>query len=231
MIGGQRVLGLIPARGGSKGLPGKHLRALGDRPLIAWTICAALQSRYLDRVVVSSDDPQIRMEAERWGADVPFERPAELGTDEASSIDVALHALHELPGFDLLVLLQATSPLRTASDIDGALEQLDASRAPSCASVTEPDKSPFWHYSISAEGVLKPLLQPGAVTRRQDLPRTVVLNGAIYVATVDSLLGGRRLVDAETVAYLMPKERSVDIDTALDLEIAALLARNECGWP
>jgi N-acylneuraminate cytidylyltransferase len=211
------LLGLITARGGSKGLPRKNLLPAGGRPLIAWTIAAALRSRAVDHLVMSSDDEEIMEVAEKWGCSVPFRRPAELATDAASSMDVVMHALDQLPSYEYVALLQPTSPLRTAGDIDAAFETLLSSGAPSCVSVCETEESPYWMYGLSPNARLIKLLDSPA-SRRQDLPRTYVLNGAIYIANVEWLRDTRSFVGAESVAYIMPNERSIDIDTAADFE-------------
>lgn len=220
MIAGRRVLALIPARGGSKGLPGKNIREVGGRALLDWTIAAARASLHVDRVVLSSDDPAIMAVARACGCDVPFRRPDALATDVATTLDVVLHALDALPEFDVLVLLQPTSPLRTAADIDAAVERMIDTGASSCVSVCEVEQSPYWMYRIDNNGVLKPIIeQPHGASRRQDLPQVYVLNGAVYVADVERLRAARAFVTADTVAYPMPLERSIDIDTAADFEV------------
>ena len=135
-------------------------------------------------------------------------------------IDVVLHAIDQLPGYDVVVLLQPTSPLRTAEDIDAACEALDARNAPSCVSVSPVEQSPFWMYVLSAHGRMMPLIESASrATRRQDLPAVYKLNGAVYVAETGWLRRSRTFVTDETVAHVMPLERSVDIDTTADLEV------------
>jgi CMP-N,N'-diacetyllegionaminic acid synthase len=212
VIAGRTVL--IPARGDSKGLPGKNIALVNGRPLLAWTVDAARASAYVDRVVLSSDADAIISAALACGCEAPFRRPAELATDAASSIDVVLHALEQLPHHDLVVLLQPTSPLRTAADIDATLARCVAAAAPSCVSVAPVDKSPYWMYHR-----LSPLLElPVPATRRQDLPPVYALNGAVYVAQSDWLRQNRSFLGPTTVGYVMPIERSLDIDTPADLE-------------
>jgi len=226
LIDGLRVLAIVPARGGSKGLPRKNVLDLGGRPLLAWTLAAAQASRYLDRCVVSTDDEEIAAVARAHGGDVPFIRPAELATDAASAQDVLEHALRQLPGFGIVVILQPTSPLRSSNDIDGAIETLQEHHAPSCVSVVEPGKSPYWSYRVDENNRLTPLLDPAfSRMRRQDLPQTYVLNGAVYAAHTQWLLDNRGALGDGTVPYVMPAERSVDIDSAFDLELAALYLR------
>lgn len=199
-------------------MPGKNIRPAGGRPLIAWTIEAALCSRYVDRVVLSSDDEEIIAVAMHHGCDVPFRRPAALATDTASSTEVVLDVLHRVEGYDLFVLLQPTSPLRTTRDIDASIELLDASGADRCVSVVEVQAHPWLVYSRNVSGRLRPFcdIPPGTSLRRQDLPGAWALNGALYVAQVPSFLKDPRFVTEETVAYEMPVERSLDIDTAGD---------------
>lgn len=220
MIDRKKVLAIIPARGGSKGVPRKNLHALGGKPLIAWTIEAAKASKYIDRLILSSDDDEIMAEAKKRGCDVPFKRPAELATDATPGIDPVLHALGELPGFDYVVLLQPTSPLRIAKDIDDAIELCVSSGAETCVSVAEPSRSPYWMSTIGPDGYLKPLFPDVKATRRQDLPQALALNGAVYVASVPELLKKKSLLTEKTAALVMPDERSVDIDGPLDFRIA-----------
>lgn len=222
MIGKKRILGVIPARGGSKGLARKNVLDLNGKPMIAWSIEAAGQSQYLDRCIVSTDDPEIAEVAKACNGDVPFIRPDEHARDESTTLDVALHAVRKLSGYDLVVILQPTSPLRTSDDIDKTIETLVALQAKSAASVCEPAKSPYWSYLTDDRGRLKTLLDPElACKRRQDLPRAYVLNGAVYAACIDWLKEKQRFVTDETAAYIMPAERSLDVDTAFDLKLVA----------
>lgn len=216
---GRRLLALVVARGGSKGLPRKNVMVAGGRPLIAWTIAAAQAAREVDRVVLSSDDEEIMEVARMWGCDVPFKRPADLATDEATSMDVVRHALTALPGYDYVALLQPTSPLRTAADIDAAYDLMRTRQAPSCVSVSEVEQSPYWMYRVSENDRLVGLLSPlKGVSRRQDLPVVYALNGAIYLARVDWLLAQGSFVGEGTIGYQMPRDRSIDIDTADDFQ-------------
>jgi CMP-N,N'-diacetyllegionaminic acid synthase len=221
LINGQSVLAVIPARGGSKGLPGKNILKLKDKPLLAWTIEAAKESKYLDHVIVSTDNDDISKAAKDYGCDVPFLRPHELATDEASIYDVLVHALDQLKdSYDVLVLLQPTSPLRTFKDIDACLQILSDSNAPSCVSVCETSKSPNWMYWLDKENHLTPILQGGDTTsRRQDLAPAYVVNGAVYAANVSWFKEHMTFTDKKTQAYAMPRERSVDIDSEWDMAI------------
>lgn len=216
---GKNVLALIPARGGSKGLARKNILSVGGQPLIAWTIDAAKNSKVIDSLVLSSEDDEIIEVAKRLGCGVPFTRPTELASDEAKSIDVVLHALQELPGYEYLILLQPTSPLRSSSDIDLAFSLMKERGATSCVSVCQAAQSPYWMYSIQEGDRLTSIL-PGAnqATRRQDLPPAYTLNGAIYISKIDRLLQTKSFLQEDTVAYEMPINRSLDIDNIQDFD-------------
>lgn len=220
MIHGGRVLGLIPARGGSKGIPHKNILPLGDRPLIAWTIEAALGSMYIDYVALSSDDDTIIDVARRYGCNVPYKRDASLAGDESATLDVVFDALDRLPGFEWVVLLQPTSPLRTTADVDGCIAAMVAANAPAAVSVRPAEEHPYLVFQTSADGRLRHFASPpvGASLRRQDLPPAWILNGAIYVANVGWLRHQRSFLSTDTVAYSMPLDRSDDIDTPDDLD-------------
>jgi len=218
VIQGLSVLALITARGGSKGLPGKNLRPVRGRPLIDFTIAAALEAACVDRVVLSTDDDEIARVSEARGCEVPFRRPAALANDAAKSIDVVLHALDNLPNHDLVVLLQPTSPARSAADIDATVQLLLDAQAPACISVCEGEHSPYWMFRLGDHARLIPLLDVPASTRRQDLPPVFVLNGAVYAARTDALRRMGSFLSSETVAHVMPRERSIDIDTLEDFE-------------
>lgn len=215
------ILGLIPARGGSKGIPRKNVRLIAGKPLIVWTIEAALAAKTIDRVVVTTEDPEIAAIARTHGAEVPFLRPAELARDETPGIDPVLHALGLLSGFNAVVLLQPTSPLRTASDIDAAVALAGMGGGANVVSVTEAPHA-GWSFTMGATGVLEMDGRDIAV-RRQDLPKQFTLNGAIYVSAPEGLRTDRSFLVPGTIGYPMPAERSVDIDTPLDWRIAEML--------
>ncbi len=235
MFEGKRILGLIPARGGSKGLPGKNLIELGGKPLIAWTIEASRQSRYIDATLVSTDCPQIAETARRHQAEAPFLRPAELATDNARSLDAVLHAVawRQAQGYadDLVLVLQPTSPLRTGADIDRAVELFFARRAQAVVSVCAVEHHPWWGNTLPEDGNMESFLRPEALNRnRQELPPHYRLNGAVYLAAIPYLRDTGSFYGPHTFAYIMPPERSVDIDTPLDLQWARfLLAARECS--
>ena len=227
MIEGRSVLGLITARGGSQGLPGKNLREINGRSLLARAIEAGREAACLDRLILSSDDPAIIQAALLAGCEVPFVRPEELSGPAARSIDVVRHALETLPErYDLVVLLQPTSPLRRAEDVDGAVRLCVAENAPACLSVCRADKPPYWMVRRDAAGFLEPILPALARTpRRQELPEAFAVNGAVYVARSDWILKNDSFLSPETLGYIMPRERSLDVDEELDLVVAAAVER------
>ncbi|MCL6589522.1 MAG: acylneuraminate cytidylyltransferase family protein [Firmicutes bacterium] len=222
------ILGIIPARGGSKGLPRKNLRDLAGKPLIAWTIETALKSGCFDRLIVNTDDPEIASVGAQYGAEIPFLRPAELASDQAKGIEVVLHTInwYENRGefFEILTLLQPTSPLRNASDIREALRLFTAKKAQSVVSVCESEHSPLWMNTIGPDLSMKDFLAKDiANTNRQGLQTYYRLNGAIYIARWDYLKENRSFFGENTYAYIMPQERSIDIDSELDLKLAGFL--------
>ena len=180
-------------------------------------------------MILSTDDPEIASVAEELGCSAPFRRSPELSGDTAASVDVVLDALDRAPGFDVVVLLQPTSPLRIAADIDGALERMSAAGAPSCVSVQEAPSHPWLIFGRDSRGRLEPFAAApaGASLRRQDLPPALVLNGAVYAADAEWLRRERTFVrPGETVAWEMPADRSADIDTLEDLLAAERLSEN-----
>jgi CMP-N,N'-diacetyllegionaminic acid synthase len=218
-----RILGVIAARGGSKGLPGKNIRKLGGKPLIEWSVKTAMQSLTLTDCIVSTDSEEISEAAKVAGAKVPFRRPDELADDAASIVDVVLHAVDQMGGaFDIVVLLQATSPFRTAGDIDNCVNHLIDTGAPSCISVCESGKSPYWMLLREDNGLMAPLIpsQNNQFVRRQELQKTYQPNGAIYATRVDWLRQHGSFYGTGMQSIVMPAERSIDIDTHLDFLVA-----------
>lgn len=223
------VLAVITARGGSKGVPRKNVRPLGGQPLIAWTVRAALEAACVARVVVSTDDAEIAEAARAAGAEVPFMRPTELASDTATSVDVMRHALDAVPGFARAVLLQPTSPFRTGADLDAgfALWQ-GVPGAGGCVSVCEAAESPWLMYGRGTEGQLERLLpEPPNGTRRQDLPKALILNGAFYFVDVERFQAERQFLFADSLGFEMPVARSMDIDTPEDF---AAVERQLAAW-
>ena len=221
----KKVLAIIPARGGSKGLPGKNIRQFLDKPLIGWTIEAAKYSKYIHEVLVTTDDEGIKQISEEFGAKDPFLRPEYLATDKSVNTAVILHALEQMPDFDVFCYLQPTSPLRTAEDIDLAFDHFYKSKANCCVSVKESTQSPFWSFTIDNH-YLKPLFNKEEIPLcRQDLLPTYTLNGAIYIANINWYTEERSFIGNETLPFVMPVSRSIDIDTLEDFVEAERLGR------
>lgn len=216
------VLAVIPARGGSKGVPRKNLRALGGKPLLAWSIEAAYACPAIDRLILSSDDEEIMECARAWGCEVPFRRPEHLSGDEVSATEAALHALETLPeSYAYVVLLQPTSPLRTGADIQACLERCAQPGVEACVSMSRAEKSPWWMYTLDPDGGLSPLLgEDRSERQRQQLPPVYHPNGAVYVARPPWLRRTRKFLGAGTKGWIMPTERSIDIDTEEDFQRA-----------
>lgn len=230
MIGGRRILAVIAARGGSKGVPRKNVMPLAGRPLINWTIQAAQGAILLDRTIVSTDDAEIADTAREAGAEVPFLRPEILAGDNANVVDALLHAIDTLQeNPDYVVLLQATSPLRLSQDIDCCIRLCHEHNAPAACGVTLAAKSPYWMFHLDHDHRVN-LVVPRNMTsgeQRQTLPDAYVANGAVYVARTEWLRCERTFwVPGLTLGYVMPPERSVDIDTYLDFKLAEVLARD-----
>lgn len=221
-----RVLGVIPARGGSKGVPGKNVKPLGGIPLIGHTINAAKASR-LTRTILSTDDPRIADVGRELGVEVPFVRPANLATDSARAIPVLTHALEACEAedksrYDAVMMLQPTTPLRTTADIDGALELFRVAAPDSVISVVDVEgHHPARMKWLKGDRLVDPPFCEAYENQpRQELEPMFIRNGAIYLTRCNILLGGS-LKGKDCRGFVMPAERSVNIDTELDFRYAA----------
>ena len=225
MIAGKKVLGIIPARDGSKGLPGKNTHPLCGKPLIAWSIEAGLACPCLDEVMVTTDSPEIAAVASQFGAQVPFLRPAHLASDTATSFDAIKHTLDFYRDrfnrtFDLFVLLEPTSPLREVSDINQALEALVAT--PDAEAVMSFCRCDSVHPSFMVckddHGFLKPFAGTQIeAKRRQDLPEVFFPEGTIYASTVAAYLQRCTFFHDRTLVYAVPRWKSPEVDDMYDL--------------
>jgi CMP-N,N'-diacetyllegionaminic acid synthase len=236
LIEGYRVLCIIPARGRSKGLPGKNIRPFLGKPLIAHSIAHAAAVAAIDRVVVSTDDQAIARAARRYGAEVPFMRPARLATGKASTVHVLRHALRYLKrseGFDceIVVLLQPTSPLRVPGDIERCIRLLLETRAENVVSVCSSAANPYFNLVERKPSGFVKLSKRGNFAGRQQAPDVLEINGAVYVWWTPVLMRSDRVVLGRTAVYSMPRERSVDIDDRLDFDLALALAKRARSKP
>ena len=218
-------LAIIPARGGSKRLPRKNILDLSGRPMISWSIDAGLKSKYIDKVVVSSDDDEILDIAKKFKAET-VKRPGKLASDIATSNDVVKHTLENIEEHDYIVLLQPTSPLRNYKHIDEAIKLLEKKSADAIISVCKTDHTPLWSNTLQEDGSLESFIKDEVIDKRsQDLKDYYRLNGAIYICKRDNFLKEETLFLRENIyAYIMDKESSIDIDEEIDLTIANVLA-------
>ncbi len=219
------ILCIIPARGGSKRLPGKNIKPLLGVPLIGYGIKAAKQSKYIDRVVVSTDDEDIAKVAKEQGAEVPFMRPAELASDTATTLSALQHAVSEIEKngkkIDTIVLIQPTVPGILTEDVDATIEKLFSSGAGSAITVCPISDPPEWMFRMSEEGILKKYTEGPA---NNDLEKLFKVNGAAYVMPRVTLIENNKIIDVEScAAVVMPHDRSTDIDTHTDFDLAEML--------
>lgn len=223
------MLAIIPARGGSKGVPRKNIKNLAGKPLIYYTINVAQKSKHIDRIIVSTDDEEIAKIALKYGAEVPFLRPKELASDNAKAIDNYIYTINKLIQMDNnaikeFIVLQPTSPLRSANDIDNAIKIFYEKKAESVISVVKAEHPPTWYKKINSEGVLVDYF-PFADNNlnRQEAAETYLPNGAIYIFNYEALIKNYGYYNIHTYPYIMNQENSIDIDTQLDFKLAELL--------
>lgn len=228
MFEGAKILALIPARGGSKGIKDKNIYDLGGKPLISYTIEAAKGSKYSDDVVVTTNSQKIADVALKYGASVPFLRPGEFAQDTSRSIEALMHALNTLHDaghdYDVVVWLQPTSPLRTSEDIDASVEEFFKMGRQSLVSVSLVSDHPLLIRTISENGHLAKMLDQSSTCRRQDMPPYYRVNGAIYIYNAAELNLNTSLNDA-SVPYIMQKDHAVDIDDLSDIYLVEYLLR------
>ncbi len=224
------ILAYIPARGGSKGIPGKNIINLCGKPLIAYSIEVALSCPYIDYVHVSTDSKEIAQVAREYGACVDFLRPAQYATDTAKTIDAMCHDIKELNNrgltFDSVVLLQPTQPLRTKEMLTDAIETLYHSTSDSLVSVCLVHEHPILMRTLSETGHLQPLLNMSSTVRRQDFPTVYKVNGSIYINRINDHFNENTSLNDNTLPFIMDQNDSIDIDTYDDLDHAANQIKN-----
>jgi CMP-N,N'-diacetyllegionaminic acid synthase len=228
MYKNKTFLAIIPARGGSKRLLKKNVLDLCGKPLIAWSIEAGLNSKYIDKVVVTSDDDQILGISKQFGAET-IKRPDELASDTATTFDAIKHTIDNLEKYDYIVLLQPTSPLRDEKHIDEAIELLEAKKADAIVSVCEMDHSPLWSNTLPQDGKMNNFLRDEVLNKRsQDLEKYYRLNGAIYICKTDKLFENKGFFLKENIfAYVMDRKSSIDIDEEIDFKMAEVLINDK----
>lgn len=225
------ICAVIPARGGSKGVPRKNVKLFAGLPLIAHTIDAARKARGLDRVIVSTDDEEIARVAREHGADVPFLRPAELSGDDVPTLPVLLHAARWLedaaqgPRIEAMVTLQPTSPLRRAEHIDEAITRWRQTGADAVVTVCRAERNPYWMGTLSGDRFVSLMEDFGTYRSRQSLPPVYRLNGAVYVTARRVLFDEGKILGADTRAIVMSNDDSLDIDTLADFAAGEAMMR------
>lgn len=229
MYKGKRILAIIPARGGSKGIKGKNIKLLNGKPLLVYSIEAALQCSYIDYVLVSTDSEEIADCGKKYGAQVPFLRPEELATDEAKTIDALLHGIQKLKEigneFDYLVLLQPTQPFRTGQQLSEAIETIVDTGVSSLVSVCPVEEHPILMRTLDNDGKLKSILEIGSTVRRQDFSSVYKVNGSIYINRIDETFDKNTSLNDNQYPYFMSREDSIDIDTMEDFLAAEQLMK------
>jgi len=217
-------LAIILARGGSKRLPRKNILDLNGKPLIAYSIEAGLQSKYIDKVIVSSDDKEILNISNEFGADI-IKRPDILANDTATSFDAIKHTIENIEKYDYIILLQPTSPLRDENDIDNAIELIEIKNADAVVSVCEMEHSPLWSNTLPQDDSMQSFLRDEVLNKRsQDLEKYYRLNGAIYICKTYKLLEEESFFLRDNIyGFIMDRESSLDIDEEIDFKMAELL--------
>jgi len=228
MFNNQRMIAIIPARSGSKGLPNKNIRLLNGKPLLAYSILQAQETGIFDEIFLSTDSQEYADIARQYGANAPFLRSGELASDSASTWDCVVEALEQYSRigkeYDLFVVLQPTSPLRTAQDIVNTLKKMLLNNADSVVSVCEADHSPLLCNTLPENQSMKDFIRPEITSKtRQELPTYYRINGAIYAVRTSFFLNAQTIYDGNSLAYVMPRERSIDIDTLFDFSLAECL--------
>ena len=216
-------IALIPARGGSKGIPRKNIKPFNSKPLIYWSIKIALESNKVDRVIVSTEDEEIADIARSFSAEVPFMRPKKYAMDNSSGLEPIMHALETIPNVNDILILQPTSPLRRLEDIDGIFDQRFKFNSESAVSLTLSKKPCDIFFQLDKNMKIFSSKETLSFKPRQEYQKRFYLNGALYLSTKESILKNKSLVTTDTIGYIMPEEYSIDIDTPFDWMIAEFL--------
>ena len=223
MYKNKKILAVIPARGGSKGIPSKNIIEVGGKPLIQYTIDCAKHSRYIDRAVISTDSEEIKKVSIECGGDVPFMRPKELALDTSKTIDCIVHAVNTLKEmgetYDYVMIIQNTVPLRKSWHVDESIEKLIDSKERSLVSVTEVEQHPILMRTINEDGTVKNLLPMSSTMRRQDFPKFYKVDGAIAIQKIDEEFNLNTSINDGRLAYIMDSKYSTDIDSYIDIKV------------
>lgn len=231
MYKGKKILAIIPARGGSKGLPGKNIKELCGKPLIAWSIEHAQKSKYVDEIFISTDSQEIADVAEQFGAPCPELRPAELARDTAPSSEFIIYTLEKMKkegkSFDYFILLEPTSPLRDVEDVDKSIEMLvDNPVAESVMGVVRAeDSNPAFMVKIGEGGLMIPFMGKAETMRRQDIPDAYYFEGTVYLSKSDAYMEKKAFYHDKTLPYIVPKWKSFEIDDIIDFTIVEAIMK------
>jgi len=225
------IIAIIPARGGSKGVPRKNIKLVGGKPLIFYSISEAKKSKYISRIIVSTEDVQIAKISKSFGAEV-VKRPKNLSRDNSPTVLAIKHVIDFLEkkekyDVDVVVLLQPTSPFRTSKDIDSCIKKFKKENFDSIVSISEPAESPYWMYSLKKDQLIPLLKINKKHHRRQDLSKIYQLNGAVYVTSRNRIMKKNTILGDKMGGYVMPVERSLDIDNKFEFKIANLLMKSK----
>ena len=225
-------LAIIPARGGSKRVPRKNEKKIANKPLIAWSIDEGKKSKFIDKLIVSTDDIKIAEIARSYGCEVPFLRPTNISSDESHRNEFIRHAQSFFNEYKHLIILQPTSPLRDVFHIDSAIDFYLKSKSPACVSICEQKPTPHWMFSCEDNKKLKPILKDPSFSRRQDIEKYYSLNGAIFIINANFFINSKEkdpFLTKETVGFEMDDKSSIDIDSDLDWIIAEQILKNKLG--
>ena len=214
------IIALIPARGGSKGIPRKNIKLFCGKPLIYWSIKVALENKFIDRVIVSTEDKEIAQIAREYSAEVPFLRSKDLANDNSLTIDVVLNVLDNLDDVKDILLLQPTSPLRRNEDLSSIFQFREKCCSDSAVSVCQSEKNLALYQEIDSKSRIKPYLKDEKILPRQLSKVKYLINGSMYLSSKDSIIKNKSLITSNTVGYIMPEILSIDIDNQFDWEIA-----------
>tara|TARA_A100001035_G_scaffold265076_1_gene246923 strand:- start:84 stop:770 length:687 start_codon:yes stop_codon:yes gene_type:complete len=217
------IIALIPARGGSKGIPRKNIKLFCGKPLIYWSIKVALENKFIDRVIVSTEDKEIAQIAREYSAEVPFLRSKDLANDNSLTIDVVLNVLDNLDDVKDILLLQPTSPLRRNEDLSSIFQFREKCCSDSAVSVCQSEKNLALYQEIDSKSRIKPYFKDEKILPRQLSKIKYIINGSMYLSTKESIIKNKSLITSNTVGYIMPEILSIDIDNQFDWEIAEFL--------
>lgn len=231
MIGNKKILAIIPARSGSKGLKNKNLKKINNIPLVGYPVIAAKKSKYIDKIIISSDSQKICNIASKYGADIPFLRPKELATDTSKRSEVILHCLENIKGYEIIIYLEPTSPLTNEDDIDYSLEKFIEYNASSLVSISESNTChPMYSLKFNDNSKeIKPYLSDSfknLVVNRQDLEKVYFFDGSLYISTVKKFLVEKEFYHDDTKGIILSGYKSIEIDDIEDFKIVEFLLNN-----